>query len=45
MGRAIVEGAADNLAAFIREFRAMQKGERVDHRVVKPQLPTLPDLD
>jgi creatinine amidohydrolase len=44
-GRAIVEGAAENLAAFIREFRDMQKGERVDHRAIKPAMPTLPILD
>lgn len=44
-GRAVVEGAADNLLAFIREFRRMEKGERVDHRAVKPALPTLPILD
>ncbi len=44
-GEAIVEGAAENLVAFIREFRAMEKGERVDHRVAKPTLPTLPSLD
>ncbi len=44
-GRVVIEGAADNLAAFIREFKAMDKGERVDHRVVKPNLPTLPSLD
>ncbi len=44
-GRAVIEGAAENLLAFIREFRAMDKGERVDHRVVKPTLPSLPSLD
>src|SRR5262249_46968930 len=44
-GKAIVEGAAENLVAFIREFKAMEKGERVDHRAVKPDLPTLPSLD
>ena len=44
-GEATVEGAAENLVAFIREFRAMQVGERVDHRVVKPARPTLPNLD
>ncbi len=32
-GRAIVEGAAGNLLEFIREFRDLPKGERVDHRV------------
>ena len=44
-GRAIVEGASDNLVAFVREFRAMQKDRRVDHRVVRPNLPTLPSVD
>ena len=44
-GRAIIEGAADNLAAFVEEFLSMEKGERVDHRVVKPNLPQLPILD
>lgn len=44
-GRAIIEGAADNLAEFIQEFLDMGKGERVDHRVVKPALPQLPILD
>jgi creatinine amidohydrolase len=44
-GKVIVEGAAENLLAFIREFRAMAKGERVDHRAVRPDLPTLPSLD
>ncbi len=44
-GRAIVEGAAENLAEFILEFKALEKGERVDHRVVKPALPQLPILD
>ena len=44
-GRVIVEGAAENLAAFIHEFRTMKKSERVDHRTVKPAMPTLPILD
>jgi len=44
-GKAVVEQAAENLVAFVREFRAMEKGERVDHRVVRPALPTLPSLD
>lgn len=44
-GRAIIEGAADNLAEFIGEFLELSKGERVDHRVVKPALPQLPILD
>ena len=41
-GRVTVEGAAENLLAFLREFRALPKGERVDHRAVKPPRPTLP---
>src|SRR5262249_12634810 len=44
-GEAIVQGAADNLVAFVREFRAMEKGKRVDHRAVKPDLPTYPSPD
>jgi creatinine amidohydrolase len=32
-GRAIVEGAAANLLEFIREFRALPRGDRVDHRL------------
>jgi creatinine amidohydrolase len=35
-GHAIIEGAAENLLSFIREFKAMPKGERVDHRLPKP---------
>lgn len=35
-GKAIVEGAAENLLAFTREFRTLPKGERVDHRAPKP---------
>jgi creatinine amidohydrolase len=44
-GRALIEAASDSLVAFIREFREMKKGQRVDHRVVKPELPQLPSLD
>lgn len=44
-GRILIETAADNLVAFAREFRAMEKGQRVDHRVVRPELPQLPLLD
>lgn len=44
-GRLIVEGAAANLARFAREFCAMSKGERVDHRTVRLAMPTLPNLD
>jgi len=44
-GEAVVEEAAANLLVFIREFRLMAKGERVDHRVARPALPTLPSMD
>lgn len=44
-GKVIIEGAAENLAAFVREFRGMDKGERVDHRAVKCVLPSLPNHD
>ena len=44
-GRTIVQAAAQNLTAFLYEFKRMDKGQRVDHRVVKPSLPTLPVLD
>lgn len=44
-GRALIEAASDNLVEFIREFRQLPKGDRVDHRAVKPELPVLPSLD
>jgi creatinine amidohydrolase len=44
-GRAIVEGAAENLLEFVREFKQLPKGERVDHRAVRPDLPRIPSLD
>jgi creatinine amidohydrolase len=44
-GQATIDGAAENLVAFIREFRAMETAQRVDHRAVKPNMPTLPNLD
>jgi len=44
-GRAVLEHVASHLVAFVREFRQMDKGERVDHRAVKPTLPTIPSLD
>jgi creatinine amidohydrolase len=34
-GRVTVEGAADSLLAFVREFRSLERGERVDHRVAQ----------
>jgi creatinine amidohydrolase len=44
-GRQLIEAAARNFLAFVRELRAMEKGERIDHRVVKPGLPTYPSPD
>jgi creatinine amidohydrolase len=44
-GRLLIEAASDHLVAFCREFKAMSKGERVDHRAVKPATPSLPNLD
>lgn len=44
-GKVTLDGAAENLVTFIQEFRKMKKAERVDHRMVKPNLPTLPSLD
>ncbi len=44
-GQALIDGAAENLVAFIREFKAMSKGQRVDHRAARPDLPTLPSTD
>ena len=44
-GEAIVTASGENLLAFAREFKQMYKGDRIDHRVVKPHLPTLPNLD
>jgi creatinine amidohydrolase len=38
----IVDG---HLVAFCKEFKAMTDPVRVDHRAVKPQRPTLPNLD
>jgi creatinine amidohydrolase/Fe(II)-dependent formamide hydrolase-like protein len=44
-GRVTLEGAIENLVAFIAEFKALEKGQRVDHRAVKPALPTYPTPD
>jgi creatinine amidohydrolase len=44
-GKAVVDEAVGNLLSFVREFRLMEKRERVDHRVARPALPTLPSLD
>jgi creatinine amidohydrolase len=41
-GKATIEGAAENLLAFLREFRALPNAERVDHRAVKPAMPVYP---
>ena len=44
-GRVLIETASNNLLEFVQEFRGMEKGKRVDHRVVKTNLPLLPNLD
>jgi creatinine amidohydrolase len=44
-GRILMEAASGHLVAFCRELRQMEKGKRVDHRVVKPILPTYPSPD
>ena len=44
-GKATVDGAAENLVAFVRELRGLVKGTRIDHRAVKPERPALPNLD
>jgi len=44
-GEAILNAAVDNLLEFIEEFRSMPAPERVDHRAVRPNMPTLPSMD
>jgi len=44
-GKVLIEAASDHLVAFSREFKAMPEPVRVDHRAVKPDMPTLPNLD
>ena len=44
-GEAVLSEVAADLVAFMREFRSLEKGTRVDHRVVKPALPQSPNLD
>ena len=44
-GEAMMTAVSEDLVAFIREFRSLDKGMRVDHRAVKPDSPTLPNLD
>lgn len=44
-GKVVIEAVAAELVAFTREFRALDKGERTDHRAVQPATPTLPNLD
>ncbi len=44
-GKVIVEAAAQNFLSFVRELRGMTKGERLDHRAMKPDLPTYPSPD
>ena len=41
----MLDAAAGHLVAFCKEFKAMTDPVRVDHRAVKPQRPTLPNLD
>lgn len=41
-GRAVVGGAAEQLVAFAREFRQLEKPPRVDHRSVRPHTPVYP---
>ncbi len=42
-GKTIIEAASDNLAEFVREFRNLQKAERIDHRALRPTTPTYPE--
>ncbi len=44
-GASVFDAVVQNLVDFIHEFREMDKGQRVDHRVVKPTLPTYPTPD
>ncbi len=44
-GKILIETAASQLLAFAREFRAMTKPDRVDHRQVQPLLPRVPADD
>jgi creatinine amidohydrolase len=44
-GLALMTAASHHLLNFVREFRAMEKGTRIDHRAVKPAMPQLPILD
>ena len=44
-GEALLNAAANHLVAFCKEFRDMPDPKRIDHRAVKPKMPTLPNLD
>lgn len=44
-GRALLNAAANHLVTFCKEFKEMSDPVRVDHRTVKPEKPTLPNLD
>lgn len=44
-GETVISAVAGNLLEFVREFRELEAGERVDHRTVKRDLPKLPNLD
>lgn len=44
-GIVLLEAAATHLVDFVKEFKALPNPVRVDHRAVKPERPTLPNLD
>lgn len=44
-GKVLLDAAAHHIVAFCKEFRDMPAPKRVDHRTVKPKMPTLPNLD
>lgn len=44
-GKVLLDAAANHVIAFCKEFRDMSDPKRIDHRVVKPKTPTLPNLD
>ncbi|MCZ6635484.1 MAG: creatininase family protein [bacterium] len=44
-GKVLIDAAANHLVAFCKEFKDMPEPVRVDHRAVKPKIPTLPNLD
>ena len=44
-GETLINAASDHLVAFCKEFKAIPEPVRIDHRAVKPKMPTLPNLD